>query len=177
MTRTREALAQYIHALERAESALQQQADELHEAHDYSAEFPAHDAECLREVIKLVRSIGTQAMQWTPRQLRLMEYAVWRFMNSAYSQAAAAAEQKGELGPFKPSAAAAFAQDAEDAREIVSELRVMLGTQPATPEQQTARAIVAEYRQAYEQAHHKAAEQVWASMLVFGRPNVDVRVG
>jgi hypothetical protein len=47
---------QVIYALERAERALRAQADELHDAGDYSAEFPAEDADRMREAIDLLRA-------------------------------------------------------------------------------------------------------------------------
>lgn len=46
---------QIINALERAERALVQQADELGRQHDYSAEFPFEDAERMREAIAIIR--------------------------------------------------------------------------------------------------------------------------
>lgn len=42
------------YALDRQERTLQSQADRLLEQMDYGAEFPAADAECLREAIELV---------------------------------------------------------------------------------------------------------------------------
>lgn len=47
---------QIVYALQRAERALQLQADLLHEAHDYAAEFPAEDAERMREAVALLQS-------------------------------------------------------------------------------------------------------------------------
>lgn len=50
-------IQQVIYALERAAAFQQRQADRLHEAHDYSAEFWAEDAERLREAITLLRPL------------------------------------------------------------------------------------------------------------------------
>lgn len=49
--------AQIIFALERAEQSLQAQADVLLDQHDYNAEFPAADAERMREAIVLIRTL------------------------------------------------------------------------------------------------------------------------
>jgi len=46
---------QIVYALERQIAVLQAQADRLGAAHDYSAEFPAEDAERLREAIAILR--------------------------------------------------------------------------------------------------------------------------
>lgn len=48
-------LQQIIYALERQERALQAHADRLSAAMDYSAEFPAEDAERMREAVALLR--------------------------------------------------------------------------------------------------------------------------
>lgn len=48
-------IKQIIYALERQIAALEAHADKLHEDGDYSAEFPAEDAERLREAIKILR--------------------------------------------------------------------------------------------------------------------------
>lgn len=45
---------QVIYALERARDGLQAEADRLHEQLDYSAEFPAEDADRMREAIALL---------------------------------------------------------------------------------------------------------------------------
>ena len=50
-------IAQIVYALERAESRLRAEADRLSEAGDYSAEFPAEDADRMREAITLIASI------------------------------------------------------------------------------------------------------------------------
>ena len=55
MTKTPADLQQIIYALERQERALQADADRLHDAMDYNAEFPAEDAERMREAIALLR--------------------------------------------------------------------------------------------------------------------------
>lgn len=47
---------QIIHALRRAERRLQSEADALLRAGDYSAEFPAEDAERMREAIALLQA-------------------------------------------------------------------------------------------------------------------------
>ena len=47
---------QVVYALERAERRLQSEADRLHDAGDYSAEFPAEDAARMREAITLLRA-------------------------------------------------------------------------------------------------------------------------
>jgi hypothetical protein len=47
---------QVVYLLERAERALRAQADRLHAAGDYSAEFPAEDADRMREAIDLLRA-------------------------------------------------------------------------------------------------------------------------
>ncbi len=44
-----------IYALRRVQSEQQALADKLHDAHDYNAELPAHDAERLGEAIELVQ--------------------------------------------------------------------------------------------------------------------------
>lgn len=47
---------QVVYALERAERALRLQADALHVQGDYSAEFPAEDADRMLEAIALLRA-------------------------------------------------------------------------------------------------------------------------
>lgn len=47
-------IAQIIYALERQARALEEQADRLGQQHDYSAEFPAVDAERMREAITML---------------------------------------------------------------------------------------------------------------------------
>lgn len=47
---------QIIYAMERAEQALEAQATQLGDQGDYSAEFPAEDAERMREGIRLLRA-------------------------------------------------------------------------------------------------------------------------
>lgn len=47
---------QVIYALQRAQSSLEDEARVLHEAHDYSAEFPANDAELIGKAIDLLRN-------------------------------------------------------------------------------------------------------------------------
>lgn len=47
---------QVIYALQRAQSRLEDEARVLHEAHDYSAEFPANDAEQIGKAIDLLRT-------------------------------------------------------------------------------------------------------------------------
>lgn len=50
-------IQQVIYALERAAALQEGQAQRLHEARDYSAEFWAEDAERLREAITLLRPL------------------------------------------------------------------------------------------------------------------------
>lgn len=50
-------VAQVIYALERAAALQESQARKLSEAHDYSAEFWAEDAERLREAITLLQPL------------------------------------------------------------------------------------------------------------------------
>lgn len=50
-------VAQAIYALERAAALQENQAQRLHEARDYSAEFWAEDAQRLREAITLLRPL------------------------------------------------------------------------------------------------------------------------
>jgi hypothetical protein len=64
---SRPEIKQIIYALERAEKQLRASADRLHEAHDYSAEFPAEDADRMREAMGLLRALdvnnkGTTAL-------------------------------------------------------------------------------------------------------------------
>lgn len=49
-------LDQVIFALERAEKQLQEHADRLRDGHDYSAQFPAADAERMREAIDFINA-------------------------------------------------------------------------------------------------------------------------
>lgn len=51
-------VAQIIYALERAEARLRADADALFKRHDYSAEFPAEDADRMREAIALLKGRG-----------------------------------------------------------------------------------------------------------------------
>lgn len=51
-------LEQVIFALQRAERRLQAEADSLGSAGDYNAEFPAEDAERMREAIALLSRTG-----------------------------------------------------------------------------------------------------------------------
>jgi hypothetical protein len=51
---------QVIYALERARDQLQSLADKLHDQQDYSAEFPAEDADRMREAIALLRARPTR---------------------------------------------------------------------------------------------------------------------
>jgi hypothetical protein len=53
-------VAQVVYALERAERRLQGEADALQAQHDYGAEFPAEDAERMREAVALLRSLAAQ---------------------------------------------------------------------------------------------------------------------
>lgn len=52
---TAEQRQQIVYALERQIRALQAHADRLYAQHDYSAEFPAGDADRLREAVELVK--------------------------------------------------------------------------------------------------------------------------
>lgn len=45
-----------IGALERAARSLEQEADQLHKMHDYSAEIPSEDARAIREAITIVEA-------------------------------------------------------------------------------------------------------------------------
>lgn len=51
-------IAQIIHALKRSRDALQHQADTLCDALDYGAEFPAEDAERMREAIDILEPVA-----------------------------------------------------------------------------------------------------------------------
>lgn len=53
-----ETLKQIVYALQRQANALQAQADKLSDQLDYSAEFPAEDAERMREAIQIVLAVG-----------------------------------------------------------------------------------------------------------------------
>ncbi|MGL4576890.1 MAG: hypothetical protein ACRCV9_19035 [Burkholderiaceae bacterium] len=48
---------QIVYAIERAERSLQRQADQLIANRDYSAEFPAADAQRMREALTILRSM------------------------------------------------------------------------------------------------------------------------
>lgn len=50
---------QIVYALERARDSLRLQADQLHDAGDYDAEFPAGDADRMSEAIAVMRSVQT----------------------------------------------------------------------------------------------------------------------
>ena len=51
---------QIVYALERQARALQEHADRLHDQLDYSAQFPAEDAERMREAIALLQAKPVQ---------------------------------------------------------------------------------------------------------------------
>ena len=64
----------------------------------------------------------------TPRHWRVIDFALWRFINDAYDRATAAAQDK-EGRWFKPGSHKSFfadAKDAEDARGIVMDHAAML---------------------------------------------------
>lgn len=52
-----ETLKQIVYALQRQANALQVQADKLSDQLDYAAEFPAEDAERMREAIRIVSAV------------------------------------------------------------------------------------------------------------------------
>lgn len=54
-----EDMAQIIYALERQERALEAHADRLMAAHDYGAEFPACDAQCMRQAVGALRGLAS----------------------------------------------------------------------------------------------------------------------
>lgn len=75
ITRDDDQARQVIYALERAQAQLQHQADQLHDAHDYGAAFPASDAEMIgraiallspaTDVVALLRAMPAHARQRT----------------------------------------------------------------------------------------------------------------
>ena len=131
---TSEALKQIVYALERQERALQAQADRLNDQLDYSAEFPAEDAQRMREAIQIVSAasepppktrLPDHRDKWslhrlnkegfTPYTLRRLGEALWKpgnILNSIYQFA-----NRWEMD-CKPPASSSDAQDARRYRWV-----------------------------------------------------------
>jgi hypothetical protein len=83
-------IQQIIYALERQASDLQEHANRLSEKLDYSAQFPADDAERMREAIAILKDIQTPPLKPKPlaqMSIEELELANWRHIWGVLQQA------------------------------------------------------------------------------------------
>lgn len=74
-----------------------------------------------------VRVEGDVSLQVTARELRLLEYATWRFMNAAYQNNRLAEQKRPDVTDAEAKQNAdAFWRDAKDAEALVRKLRSIL---------------------------------------------------